>query len=101
MDVAIKYYRKWDCDILCQIDNSIYYKCLNGVGNVEFLNGNSYSGSFKNGFMHGKGIYKWKNGLVYEGEFANNILSGEGKLQWPNGNSYIGSVLDGKRHGNG
>lgn len=91
--MAIKYYQKWECDVSCQMEDSIYYKCLNGNGSVEFLNGNSYSGGFKNGFMHGNGLYRWKNGLLYDGEISNNTIAGQGKLRWPDGSHYSGSVV--------
>lgn len=65
LDVAIKYYNRWDCDVDTRVQNSIYYKFLSGYGNVEFRNGNSYHGNFKNGLMDGKGRYTWKDGLTY------------------------------------
>ena len=68
---------------------------------MEFLNGNTYVGSFKNGFMHGKGSYRWKNGLLYEGEISKNTISGQGKLKWLDGSYYLGSVIEGKRDGFG
>ena len=99
--MAIKYYEKWDCDIECQVENSIYYKFLAGEGNVQFLNGNTYHGNFMNGLMHGKGLYQWKHGLTYQGEFTDNCITGEGKLSWPDGSYYFGSIEDGKRDGFG
>jgi hypothetical protein len=99
--VAAKYYRKWECDTACLVENSIYCKCLSGNGTVEFLNGNSYVGVFKNGLMNGRGVYRWRSGLVYEGQFKDNSVTGEGRLTWPDGSYYVGGVCDGKREGNG
>jgi hypothetical protein len=101
VDVAAKYYRKWECDTTCVSENSIYFKCLEGKGTVEYINGNTYAGQFRNGLMDGKGIYKWKSGLVYEGEFSQNSVTGEGRLAWPDGSYYVGRVQDGKREGSG
>lgn len=76
LQVAVKYYSKWDCDVENGQQNSIYYKYLSGIGRVTFLNGNTYQGHFCKGLMHGQGTYSWQNGLVYEGQFTNNSPSG-------------------------
>ena len=101
LDLALKYYTKWDCDIDTKVYNHIYCKFLTGIGNVTFVNGNSYHGSFDRGLMHGKGTYTWSNGLVYEGVFQENNVTGEGRLTWSDGSYYVGEVKQGKRDGQG
>ena len=46
LDLAIKYYSKWDCDVQTKIHNQIYYKFLTGIGRVQYHNGNAYHGMF-------------------------------------------------------
>jgi hypothetical protein len=65
LELATKYYQKWDCDVTTQLHNHIYYKYLTGLGQVTFTNGNTYEGHFHQGLMDGSGTYTWKNGLKY------------------------------------
>ena len=101
LDLAVKYYARWDCDVETKNYNQIYYKFLTGIGKVHYHNGNSYQGTFQNGLMHGKGTYTWKNGLQYEGTFVHNDVTGEGRLSWKDGSYYVGAVSNGKRNGEG
>ena len=66
-----------------------------------FKTGHTYTGSWKEGKMHGRGVYKWVDGIVFEGYFANNVANGFGKYAWPDGGRYEGQVRVGKRHGPG
>jgi hypothetical protein len=46
LDLAIKHYKRWDCDVETKVHNQIYYKYLTGIGQVSYHNGNSYRGNF-------------------------------------------------------
>ena len=46
-----------------------------GTGKAIFRGGNSYSGDWVNGVMHGKGIYCWVDGTSYEGDFDKNEIN--------------------------
>lgn len=39
----------------------------NGKGMMQFFNGNSYDGDWRDGIMYGEGFFKWTNGAEYEG----------------------------------
>ena len=49
---------------------------FNGLGELDFYNGDSYIGGFLDGYMHGSGLLKYESGSEYEGFFnkGNNIL---------------------------
>ncbi len=49
-----------------------------GCGFAEFTSGNTYSGEFDCGQMHGQGKYVWTDKLVYFGSFVNNRIRGKG-----------------------
>ncbi len=70
-------------------------------GTATFRDGHTYTGSMRNGKMHGEGKFTWKDGTVYEGKFRKNEITGYGKYNWPDGTSYVGDVKDGIRHGKG
>jgi hypothetical protein len=73
-----------------------------GQGSVVFTDGNSYTGSFENGQMHGEGAYTFADkGIVYTGSVVYNKIEGKGKYQWADGSLYEGDVRDGLRHGTG
>lgn len=49
---------------------------------IIFANGDTYVGSTKNGFLHGKnGHMNYYNGNKYTGDFVNNVKSGVGLLE--------------------
>jgi len=95
-------------------------------GEVEFENGDKYSGNFKNGKFDGIGIYnhnnslliyegQWKNGVfikgkkrtskyIYNGEFKNDLFNGYGHIEYFEHNyfkSYKGEFKEGKCNGRG
>ena len=72
-----------------------------GTGKAVFRGGNSYSGEWSNGVMHGKGVYSWVDGTTYEGDFDKNEMTGKGKYTWSDGSTYVGDVVRGVRHGTG
>ena len=49
-----------------------------GKTKIDYFNGDSYEGDFKNGIKEGKGILYYKNGDKYEGEFKNDKRDGKG-----------------------
>lgn len=59
----------------------------------------TYEGSCKKGFAHGKGVAKGED--VYEGKFKMGLPHGSGTYTWANGNKYSGSWKKGKRDGIG
>ena len=47
---------------------------------MEYKDGGTYEGEWKNDKKEGKGIYKYKNGDIYEGYFKNDIKDGKGYI---------------------
>jgi len=39
------------------------------MGSLEYSDGSTYTGSYKDDKKHGFGIYKWNDGKVYEGSW--------------------------------
>jgi len=62
----------------------------NCVGSITLINGNRYTGVWRNGSMHGQGKVFYKNGDVYEGGFKNGLRSGYGVLTYANGEKFEG-----------
>ena len=77
------------------VDNKMRYV---GTGKAVFRGGNSYSGEWSNGVMHGKGIYTWIDGTIYDGDFDKNEMTGKGTYTWSDGSTYVGDVVRGIRH---
>lgn len=48
----------------------------NGMGKINWTNGDSYEGAWLNGKMHGKGKYTFKDGKINEGDFVNGNFQG-------------------------
>jgi hypothetical protein len=98
---------------------------MEGLGRVEWDNGDVFDGSLVKGHAEGKGVFTWKNGQryegdllegrpagqgkllyaetgdIYEGEFAVGLPHGRGVYTWKNGDSYRGDWVKGKKHGRG
>ncbi len=53
---------------------------MNGFGKMEWADGRSYEGEFKNDLKHGKGIYISENGNRYEGFWENGKMKNSGML---------------------
>lgn len=49
----------------------------NGVGKLEFSNGESYEGEFKDGLKHGKGKKKYFKNTICEGRWDNDQFVGD------------------------
>tara|TARA_Y100001934_G_scaffold208127_1_gene246171 strand:- start:85 stop:807 length:723 start_codon:yes stop_codon:yes gene_type:complete len=62
-----------DCEEKKEYKNAIYRGCLNsnnsphGKGSLEFKNGDSYIGCWKDGKQNGKGVYYYNDGTVWIG----------------------------------
>ncbi|XP_014469332.1 PREDICTED: uncharacterized protein LOC106741638 [Dinoponera quadriceps] len=68
---------------------------------INFYNGNSYSGRISRKMMEGEGTYKWHDGVRYKGQFEQNRIQGRGLLGWTDDRWYEGDFVDGLRHGQG
>jgi len=94
----------------------------NGIGFMQYQNGDIYFGLWKNDKRYGNGIFKcaahiydgewfndtkygkgtliYINGIIYEGDWANDKKHGYGTYIWPN-SKYIGYWSNDKRNGYG
>ena len=52
------------------------------------LNGDTYTGEFKNGSFNGQGTFKSHEGWIYQGEFKSGQADGQGKLTTENKVTY-------------
>lgn len=68
---------------------------MSGQGTLKFENGDTYTGSFKNGIFHGQGTYLSASGWTYEGEFKQGVADGKGKLTTENKTVYEGRFKQG------
>ena len=84
--------------------SELYYKTLNGYGEIKFKNNTEYQGHVKYGILDsemGKCRIKFPNGTEYSGEIKQNQLTGKGEYIFPTGAIYRGDVKNGLRHGKG
>lgn len=51
---------------------------ISGRGNIEFSNGDEYSGVIQLGKFNDSGVYTWKNGSFYDGEWNDGAMNGTG-----------------------
>lgn len=93
-----------------------------GLGQMNYSNGSTYKGQWKNGQWHGEGLYInqndsifaiWNKGkangdaiyrtkdVFFEGTFIDNTPVGIGNLTTSDGTFYSGNWVDGKRDGMG
>ena len=104
------------------------YGKANGYGQYRWANGNTYSGTFKDGMKVGKGIwkksgnedvtntyegeylddkkhglgeFKWASGGYYRGNYANDVKTGYGEMYWSDGSIYRGTWHKGIQNGLG
>lgn len=76
----------------------------NGEGSYTFQCGDVYVGGFENGGFHGKGVYTTEAGDMYEGNFVNGQILGQGNATFastPNYSSYNGFWVEGMPSGKG
>ena len=74
---------------------------LSGNGRLDWENGRSYVGDFKQGLFNGQGIYVGATGLTVAGQFEDGLLSGFARIDHPNGTSYQGELQRDLMHGRG
>jgi hypothetical protein len=73
---------------------------MDGYGTYT-LDGNKYTGEFKNDKVEGQGTLVMANGDKYVGEFKNNERAGQGTLVFANGDKYVGEFKNNERTGQG
>ena len=83
---------------------------MEGVGNMQYENKETYEGHFVAGLRDGQGIYKYSSGSVYDGSWSKGVFSGEGTFRFSSrdnesgeakSSTYKGCFVDGKRKGYG
>lgn len=97
------------CPLLTSLSQEILEKTrLNGVRKTVYsVNGDSYTGEWKDNKKHGRGIQKWKSTqLIYEGNWEAGKRCGPGVLAVVGKNGrhtkiYSGMWKNNKRHGYG
>ena len=73
-----------------------------GSGKMQYSDGGSYEGEFKEGKRSGKGKMVFPSGNVYEGDFANDLQNGVGVMQINTiGDRYEGEFRGGRANGHG
>lgn len=66
-----------------------HYKDKNGI----------YTGQTKNGQKFGYGYLQWPDGTTYEGEFRDDWINGKGNIRYTNGDYIEGIFIDGRLAG--
>lgn len=93
-----------------QLEKGIYRGSVNeqrephGFGIMEYSNGFTYDGEWKNGKREGNlGILKYPPGetLEYKGSFKDDKFGGEGVITMKNGDRFEGSFVAGRMEGRG
>ena len=74
---------------------SINQKKDGEIVTCDFLNGDKYTGTVKDGKPNGFGVYFYADGDKYEGEFKDGKKNGRGILYSTNGNKYEHEFRDG------
>ena len=64
---------------------------------ITFTDGFEFTGTWKDGQIHGKGAAKYANGDLYEGEFREGKRHGFGTMKYATGAEYKGYWVNGKR----
>jgi hypothetical protein len=67
----------------------------------EIIDGEVYTGSFKDGEKDGYGTQTLSSGESYEGDWANDFRHGQGTCEYANGGVYTGSWHYNQRQGHG
>lgn len=74
---------------------------VQGEATRKTSEGNTYTGTFKDGLPDGKGYFRTADGFQYEGEYHNGKREGVAEGLFPNGDNYQGQWKDGKPDGVG
>jgi hypothetical protein len=86
----MKWWKDWKDGKLSSTDHTL-----------NFPDGGTYIGEFKNKIPHGIGTLKFPDGGSYLGEFKDGIIFGQGTFISTDGGNYFGEHKDGKPHGHG
>lgn len=91
---------------ICQSVSGIQYvetsieDMMEGQGSIQFPDGSKYTGSLKDGMMHGQGTFHdTTNQTVYVGGFFHSLKHGQGEEEHADGNVYVGPFVNGIRSG--
>lgn len=74
--------------------------CQNGFGKIQYQDA-VYEGIFKNGNLDGLGIMQYTNGNYYFGQFNNSKFRGFGYFQWKDGQNHFGKWENSLQNGAG
>lgn len=74
--------------------------CKNGFGKIQYQDG-VYEGTFKNGNLDGIGIMQYTNGNYYFGQLINSKFTGLGYFQWKDGQNHFGKWENALQNGEG
>ncbi len=74
---------------------------MHGQGSYRWANGNRYEGEWRDGLGEPRGTFTVADGTSYEGEFRAGRPHGRATQTWPSGDRYEGEFRDGRRHGQG
>jgi 1-phosphatidylinositol-4-phosphate 5-kinase len=72
-----------------------------GDHTVDFPDGTSYSGQWKDVKMNGRGVLLWPPGDRYEGEWRDGTQHGQGTFAAADGSMYFGGWANGQMDGQG
>ncbi|KAL0240893.1 hypothetical protein GEMRC1_006129 [Eukaryota sp. GEM-RC1] len=72
-----------------------------GQGSWLGIDGERFSGTFREGIKEGEGSCQYADGSIFKGNFIGGVFHGYGELTRPNGEYYKGMFAEGKRHGKG
>ncbi|CAF4150246.1 unnamed protein product [Adineta steineri] len=72
-----------------------------GKGQMEYANGDKYTGIYVENNITGQGVYIHANGSRYEGQWKDNKKHGQGNLNFASGGRYTGDWIEGNRTGHG
>jgi hypothetical protein len=65
---------------------------FSGSGELRWANGDTFTGTLRNGKRHGKGLFIWRNGQRYQGDWVDDVASGQAVVDFTNGNHFEGTV---------
>lgn len=68
---------------------------------IQYADGSTYDGEYKDGKRHGRGKMVFKDGSKYDGDWKADNFEGQGEFTWPSGAVYNGSFKNGQREGEG
>jgi hypothetical protein len=83
------------------VDACVAGNCKSGNGEKTWVNGDRYTGEFKNGQPHGQGVFYYHNGNIWRGDFKEGKINGNGEFTYANKFLYIGGMTDKGANGYG